>query len=99
MPVMRLASVVLPAPLGPISPRISPASTARLTRLVARTPPKRLLRSWVSISAAIDRGSGLAPALAEQSGRTKQQHQQHQQEAIGVLVGCGDEGGAQRFDD
>ena len=32
-PLMRLKSVVLPDPFGPITPRISPASTVRLTFL------------------------------------------------------------------
>src|SRR5919198_3322445 len=38
-PVIRLKSVVLPDPLGPITPTSSPSSTAKLTSLTARTPP------------------------------------------------------------
>src|SRR5437867_807612 len=38
-PVIRLKSVVLPDPLGPMTPISSPSSTAKLTSLTARTPP------------------------------------------------------------
>src|SRR5215468_6988551 len=38
-PVIRLNSVVLPAPLGPMMRRRSPGSTARSTPLVTRRPP------------------------------------------------------------
>src|SRR6267378_666454 len=37
---MALTSVVLPAPLGPIRPRIDPFSTSSDTSSTARTPPK-----------------------------------------------------------
>src|SRR5260370_7709632 len=37
---MTLTSVVLPAPLGPISPWIDPCSTSSDTPSTARTPPK-----------------------------------------------------------
>src|ERR1700730_1810788 len=37
---MTLTSVVLPAPLGPISPWIEPCSTSSHTSQTARTPPK-----------------------------------------------------------
>src|SRR5262247_3393953 len=42
-PEMRLNSVVLPAPLGPMSARRSPGRTARATPSTARSPPKCLL--------------------------------------------------------
>src|SRR6058998_4315119 len=38
-PVIRLKSVVLPDPLGPMTPISSPSATAKLTSLTARTPP------------------------------------------------------------
>src|SRR5262245_37758670 len=38
-PVIRLNSVVLPAPLGPMMRRRSPGSTARSMPLVTRRPP------------------------------------------------------------
>jgi hypothetical protein len=34
-----LRTVVLPAPFGPITEKISPFSTSRLTRVTAWTPP------------------------------------------------------------
>src|SRR5205809_6897334 len=46
-PVRQLKKVDLPAPLGPMIPRISPARTARDTLLRAASPPKRT----VSLSA------------------------------------------------
>src|SRR5207245_2290710 len=47
-PEMRLMSVVLPAPFGPMSPKACPAATARSTRSTAWTPPKVLLSCRVS---------------------------------------------------
>src|SRR5713226_5480241 len=41
-PLTRLKRVVFPDPFGPITPRISPASTVKLTSLTAATPPKLL---------------------------------------------------------
>src|SRR6059036_335194 len=43
-----LRSVVLPAPLGPITERISPRGTSRLTRVTACTPPKAFDTSRIS---------------------------------------------------
>src|SRR5439155_18678266 len=40
---MQLNSVVLPAPLGPMRPTISPASMASETSRFAARPPKRLV--------------------------------------------------------
>ena len=42
-PLIALSSVVLPDPLGPISPTISPRSSVKETSRSASTPPKRLL--------------------------------------------------------
>src|SRR5947207_14068554 len=47
-PVMRLKSVVLPAPLGPMMALIEPRGTLKLTRVTAWKPPKLLLRSRTS---------------------------------------------------
>ena len=41
-PVTMLKNVVLPAPLGPISPMMAPRGTTRSTSPRATTPPKRL---------------------------------------------------------
>jgi hypothetical protein len=38
-----LKKVVLPAPLGPISPMISPRSTRKFTESTAVRPPKRMV--------------------------------------------------------
>src|SRR5919199_4199801 len=43
---MSLKRVLLPAPFGPMTARISPSSTSKLTSLTASRPPKRLVRSW-----------------------------------------------------
>src|ERR1035437_7703681 len=40
MRLIKLNTVVLPAPLGPISVNTSPWRTSKLTRLTASTPPK-----------------------------------------------------------
>src|ERR1044072_778852 len=45
---MQLNAVVLPAPLGPISPTISHSSTLRFRPSIAVRPPKRMVRSWTS---------------------------------------------------
>src|SRR5690625_2843187 len=51
MPEIMLNSVVLPAPLGPMTPIISPAGTAMLTSVRMVIPPTAKLRS-VTLSAA-----------------------------------------------
>src|SRR5262245_19144753 len=68
-PLSTLTSVVLPAPLGPINPRISPGSTAGETWSSATNPPKRLLTAWVSSSS----GS----AIAELRGPPVPGHPRH----------------------
>src|SRR3954454_23171323 len=45
---MQLNTVVLPAPLGPISPTISNSSTLMLTSFRACRPPKRMEMASVS---------------------------------------------------
>src|SRR5262252_3613277 len=52
-PVMRLKTVVFPAPFGPMRKTISPSSTWKLTSFVASSPPKRLLTFSNSRSRAI----------------------------------------------
>src|SRR5262245_3083770 len=53
-----LRSVVLPAPLGPITDISSPCRTSRLTRLTAWTPPNDFETSWMeSWTAAAPRGA------------------------------------------
>ena len=56
MPSMQLISVVLPAPLGPMSPSISPLPTVKLTLSRARKLPdfvrNSLVRSLISKAAS-----------------------------------------------
>src|SRR5258708_7805874 len=47
-PVIRLNSVVLPAPLGPMMRRRSPGSTARSTPLVTRRPPNDFVNPLIA---------------------------------------------------
>src|SRR5690348_9532046 len=47
-PVIVLKQVVLPAPFGPISPRISPLYRVKSTPSRATTPPKRMVTSSTS---------------------------------------------------
>src|SRR5437763_9438795 len=52
MPLTQLKSVVLPAPFGPMSPRISPRLTTNDTSSRARTPPK-CTETWATSSSGI----------------------------------------------
>src|SRR5216110_954080 len=60
-PVTTLKNVVLPAPLGPISPMIAPCGTSRSTSFRATTPPNCLTTPRTSRMGA--RGSVAAPIL------------------------------------
>ena len=57
-PARMLISVVLPAPLGPSSPKNSPASISRLTPSKACTAPKRLWTCLTSMAAVMAAGAG-----------------------------------------
>src|SRR4029077_9158268 len=59
-PVKRLTSVLLPAPLGPISACRAPASIRRSRLLVTRSAPKFLQSPWVSST-----GSVMPPSTVE----------------------------------
>ena len=68
-PVTAANNVVLPAPLGPMRPRISPWARDRLTSDSAWSPPKRLDRERTSMSVMVrrapprrPRGSGALPS-------------------------------------
>src|SRR5882724_3977042 len=58
-----LSSVVLPAPLGPMTDRISPRRTSRLTRVTAWTPPNALETSLISSWELIPRNLLRQPPL------------------------------------
>ena len=57
-PVMRWKLVVLPAPFGPISAKVSFSFTVKLTSCTARSPPKRLLRPLMTSASLMARSSG-----------------------------------------
>ena len=75
-PVMASMKVVLPAPLGPISPTRLPSGTSSSTSTSAWTPPKltdtpscaqRRRHDSLAVPAIAERwppGAGVAPALA-----------------------------------
>jgi len=54
-----LKMVLLPEPLGPMRPRISPGETPNYTLLTAVNPPKRLVR-LATVSMPRWRGPSLA---------------------------------------
>ena len=53
MPVSTLISVVLPAPLGPMTEKMRPAGICSDTDWTARTPPKFLDRPSIERSAGL----------------------------------------------
>src|ERR1039458_5188315 len=86
-PESRLASVVLPAPLGPITAWIWSVKKSSDTSFTAASPPKcldrRSVRSTASVIARLRRFSqqpGREPAEAEQAMR-QQQHGEHDEPA------------------
>ena len=62
-----LSSVVLPAPLGPMTDRISPRRTSRLTRVTAWTPPNALETSLIS-SWLLGQGNAIAGSSYSSTG-------------------------------
>src|ERR1700761_9294363 len=97
---MRWKLVVLPAPFGPISARVSFSFTVKLTSCTARKPPNRLLRPLITSASAIGFSSGLRrlaggealPQLvdhAHQSGRTPKDHG-HQDQAVDGQLNAAD---------
>src|SRR5438445_9116942 len=66
---MQLKMVVLPAPLGPMSPTISNSSTRRVTSLSACNPPKRMDTSVACSTGAPTAGRSPSPFLAGAADR------------------------------
>src|SRR5438552_8019734 len=62
-PVTQLKNVDLPAPLGPMMARTSPAGTAMLTSLSAVRPPNRMLSPSVRSRGAPAPGTGAARSI------------------------------------
>src|SRR5262245_16115850 len=113
-PLRRLKQVVLPAPLGPMRPTISPFSTVRSTWLTAARPPKWRVRSRVSSSGIASgrrarrgrRGRPPPPKSRELLGqrdktaRQEQDRQQHRDREEDRLVRASAEGlGQERQED
>src|SRR5690242_6331789 len=93
MPLMMLNSVVLPAPLGPITPVMLPFSTLKETSSSAVTPPK----IWVMPQTSSMAGAFLPlEKLAAQVGHQPHQaarhedHHHHYQAAVDddVVIMC-----------
>src|SRR6266545_657403 len=78
-PVMRLKSVVLPAPLGPMMAQIEPRCTVRLTPATAKKPSKLLRRSRTSSTGHSPRD---APSQAERRARdaAREDEEQHDED-------------------
>ena len=68
-PLIRLNTVVLPAPFGPISAVMLPCATANEQPSTARMPPNDLLRSRISKSAKIAPADPRGAASAGRRGR------------------------------
>src|ERR1035438_9781308 len=73
-------SVLLPAPLGPSRPKISPGGTVKLTLSTASSVPKRLLMAHTSIAAPSGDGFcfSIALILRARNRRTRRQHRHRQ---------------------
>src|SRR5690348_12170142 len=82
---MTLIAVVLPEPLGPTRPKISPGTTWKLRPSSAWKPPKRFT-SPETLRMGFVSGDMPSPARCKrhQPGR-QEQHQPHDQEAIDEL--------------
>src|SRR5262249_856089 len=77
--LIRLTSVVLPAPFDPTRDKNSPLSTLKSTASTARKAPKRLLNPTVSTTATLG-GLCLPPAMNEAARRPDDAGRQHQDE-------------------
>src|SRR6185437_7535318 len=80
-PVMRLNSVDLPAPFGPMTAAICPAATARSTSATARKPAKDLLSPCTSSTGAPPGPASQPPYACNETaddaaGEDEKQHQQ-----------------------
>src|SRR5665213_1925391 len=89
-PVIRLNSVDLPAPFGPMTAAIWPVSTLRSTSETARKPAKDLLRPATSSTPHPPRSRPQRVEPAEDAARKgEQQHQEdrpeHERPILGVV--------------
>src|SRR5690348_3814938 len=74
-PLIRLNTVDLPAPFGPIKPRISPSFTVNVSSPTACSPPKRLPRSRTSSSALTRERSSFEHPLEARPAAVEEPHQ------------------------
>src|SRR5690606_21800541 len=79
LPAIRLNSVVLPAPLAPITPTVSPDSTDRDTSDSAMRPPKALLTPWTSRS-MVGQPPARGDPLEDAAGYEKHEHDEQDAE-------------------
>src|SRR5437868_10014580 len=80
-PETQLISVVLPEPLGPISPNRSPGLTAMLTPLSAMKPPKRLVSAVISSSGAAIGSASPQPAHEPEDALGGEDDEGHEHDA------------------
>src|SRR5436309_11273942 len=82
---MTLMHVVLPEPLGPTRPRISPGLRSKLSSSSARNPPNRLTRPLTASSGCAS--GDIDPPAPEQRDEAvgQEQHQPHDQHAADEL--------------
>src|SRR5437879_11436536 len=89
-PVIRLKSVVLPAPLGPMIAPMLPRGASRLTPPTATKPSKTLTRSRTSSTArSTEEAAGeRADGAGDAAGKAEQEHHQdgpeHERPVLGV---------------
>src|SRR5260221_10357544 len=76
-PEMTLMQVVLPEPLGPTRPRISPDFRSKLKPSSARKPPKRLTRFSTVRSGERGVPRDIDPPTAQQRDQSGRQEQHH----------------------
>src|ERR1700741_396583 len=83
---MTLIAVVLPEPLGPTRPRISPGATWKLKPSSARKPPKRFTSfATLRIGSVISGDMPSPPRRQRHQPRRQEQHQAHDQKTIDQL--------------
>src|SRR6202049_1691222 len=82
-PTRHEKSVVLPAPLGPMIPKMSPGITSKSMRSRARRPPKRLEMPRTESSASA--GIGDPPVRSEGGGGERRQPSSDAHQPVGLV--------------
>ena len=86
-PETQLKQVVLPDPLGPMSPRISPGFTSKVMPWRATNPPKRLVRpETFSTDAATAPSGGKTPDGAAESAQRAKSGEEAGRRTAGAAV-------------